>query len=327
VFGGRDDDVRAAGAIAASVAAQWEGVRMAVAADVALNYLEARALQRRQVVLEGGIATVEQLSRYVQGRFDAGLALSYDVVLVRERLDSLHAKRPRLQDLLETRQRRLAVLRGLVPEAATPLSDPGPFTVPPPPAGQVPADVLERRPDVQARAAVVRAQAALLDNAKADLLPRFRITFLGQDGHLQFQGVPGLGATGGLLGLSVQLPIFTAGRIEANIAANDARLEAAAIAYDKAVIGALEEVENAYGARHGADRQSLDETAALAGALRNRAISVALYENGRKTLEDVLTTRLDAFDHQDVLIQAQTAQAVATVQLYQALGGGWPTGP
>ena len=47
----------------------------------------------------------------------------------------------------------------------------------------------------------------------------------------------------------MQLPIFTAGRVEANIAANDARLDAASAEYDKAVLRALKDVENAYGTK------------------------------------------------------------------------------
>jgi NodT family efflux transporter outer membrane factor (OMF) lipoprotein len=315
VFGGRNDDSEAARAFAASVEEQRNGTRMIVVADVAENYQEARGLQRRLAVLDGGIATLGQLQCYVEARFEAGQALSYDVALVRERLESMQAKRPGLVSVLDTRIRRLAVLDGSLPETAILLSDPGPFVVPSTPSGQIPSTVLERRPDVRARAALVRAQTARLRSAKTDLLPRFQIEFLAQDGHLHFSGIPGLGGTGGLLGLSVQLPIFTAGRIEANIAANDARLEAEAAEYDKAVLQALEDVEDAYGFRRGLDQRAIDQT---------RDLSTAdLYENGNKTLQDVLSARLDTFDREDELIQTQMGQATATVQLYRALGGGW----
>ena len=323
VFGGRNDDAEAARAIAASVEEQRNGARIIVVADVAENYQEARGLQRRLAVLDGGITALGQLLRYVEARFEAGQALSYDVALVRERLESMQAKRPALVSVLDMRTRRLAVLGGSVPKTATPLSNPGPFVVPPPPTGQIPSTVLERRPDVRARAALVRAQAARLRSAKTDLLPRFQIEFLGQDGHLHFAEVPGLGGTGGLLGLTVQLPIFTAGRIEANIAANDARLEAEAAEYDKAMLQALEDVEDAYGFRRGLDQRAIDQTVALSIADRNQKMSAELYENGNKTLQDVLSARLDTFDREDELIQTQMGQATATVQLYRALGGGW----
>ena len=218
---------------------------------------------------------MEQLLRYAAGRTEAGQALPFDVAQVRERLASLRASRPTLVTLIDTARRRLAVLTGRTPETAAPLSPPPAFVLPAAPNGQLPSTVLERRPDVLAYAALMRAQVARLSSAKTDLLPRFNITFLGQDGHLQFAGIPGLGGTGGLVGLSVNLPIFTAGRIRANIAANDARLEAAAADYDKSILLALEDVENAYGLRHGLDAREFDQKTALALARRNQEAAAA----------------------------------------------------
>jgi outer membrane protein, multidrug efflux system len=141
-----------------------------------------------------------------------GQAPPFDVAQVRERLASLRASRPTLVALIDTARRRLAVLTGRPPETAAPLSPPPAFVLPPALNGQMPSMVLECRPDVLTHAALMRAQVAWLSSAKTDLLPCFEITFLGQDGHLQFAGIPGLGDTGGLVGSSVNLPIFTAGR-------------------------------------------------------------------------------------------------------------------
>jgi NodT family efflux transporter outer membrane factor (OMF) lipoprotein len=324
IFGGRADDAASARESALSVEEQLNGARMIVVAEVAENYLEARGLRRRLAVLDGSVAAIGQLLRYVRARFDAGQAQAYDVTQVRERLETQRGKRPALVSLLETRQRRLAVLTGRPPEAAPHLlSNPGALTAPAPPSGQMPVDVLERRPDVRARAALVRAQTASLGSAKTDLLPRFQINFLGGDGRLHFEGVPGLQGTGGLAGLTVQLPIFNAGRIQANIAANDARLEAAVAENDKAVLQALEDVENAYGYRRGLDQRNAALAVALASARRNQRASAGLYEGGSKTLGDMLSARLDAFEREDELVQTQMGQATATVQLYRALGGGW----
>jgi len=323
IFGGRSFDVEAARAGAAGVQEQSNGVRMIVVSEVAQNYQEARGLQRRLAALDRAIATLGALLRYAQARYQAGQALAYDVTLAHERLETQRSKRPDLVSLLETRQRRLAILTGRPPEPPVALPAPAPFFAPPTPQGQMPIDVLERRPDVRARVAAVRARAASLGSAKADLLPRFQIEFLGQDGRLHFQGIPGLQGTGGLVGLTAHLPIFTAGRIEANIAANDARLEAAVAEYDKSVLQALEDVENAYGRRKGLDRRSGLLAGALAGARRNHRAAKGLYEGGRKTFGDVLNAELDVVERENDLLETQLAQAAMTVQLYRALGGGW----
>jgi len=323
VFGGRSYDAEAARASAQSVEEQANGVHMIVVGDVALNYQEARGLQRRIVVLDQSLAALENLLRYVEARYHAGQAVAYDVTLVREKLATQRGKRPDLVSLLETRQRRLATLAGRPPEAAVGLSGPPPFFATAPPFGQFPIEVLERRPDMRARVATVAERVARSSSARTDLLPRFQIEFLGQDGRLHFTGIPGLQGTGGLVALTAQLPIFTAGRIEANIAANDARLDAAVADYDKAVLQALEDVENAYGRRRGFDGRSELLLRALDEAKRAHQTAKGLYEGGRKTFGDEVNAELEVFQRADELIETQMAQAAATVRLYLALGGGW----
>jgi NodT family efflux transporter outer membrane factor (OMF) lipoprotein len=323
VWGGRHADAAAARAVEVSAVQALNGAHVTVAADVAENYHEARGLQQRLDVLDRGIATLERLLSYVQARYEAGQAFAYDEDLVREQLSLERAQRPPLVALIEARRRRLAVLLGKPPEAAVTLPEPAPFNVPAAPIGLMPVQVVERRPDVQARVALVRAQTARLQSARTDLLPRFGIQFLGGDAELHFEGLPNLGATGGLIGLSAYLPVFNHGRIRANIAANDARLDAAVADYDAAVLRALEEVENAYRRRSALDQRSISLASALSAARRNEGASKDLYEGGRKTFRDVLDDRLQALNDEDELVQAQMGQATATVQLYRALGGGW----
>jgi len=323
VFGGRRADAAAARATALSAVESLNGARMTAVADVAENYEEMRGLQLRLAVLDRGIATLEQLLSYVEARYQAGQALTYDADRVRERLEVQRAGRAPLLALIEARQRRLAVLAGKPPEAALPLPPTGIFRIPPPPVGLVPIQMLERRPDVQASVAQVQLCAARLKSARSDLLPRFDIRFLGGDGELHFDGLPNFGATGGLVSLTAYLPLFTAGRIRANIAMSDARLNAAVANYDATVLEALENVENAYRFRGALDRRAASLAAALAAAHRNEAASLALYEGGRKTFGDVLDDRLIALNDEDELVQSQMGRATATVQLYRALGGGW----
>ncbi|KFL44821.1 hypothetical protein IL54_0187 [Sphingobium sp. ba1] len=169
----------------------------------------------------------------------------------------------------------------------------------------------------------MNARAARLKSLKADLLPRFAIHFLGQNGHIELGGLPGYGGTGGLVGLSASMPLFNAGRLQASVKAGDAELEAALANYDQAMLSALEEVESAYGFRAGLDERlaGLIRTSDMA---RRRADQLAiLYDAGRTQLGDVLQARLDALSDEDKMEQTRIAQGTATVQLYRALGGGW----
>lgn len=323
LFGRRASDAQAAAAVADAAQETLRGTRIAIAAEVAQNYFEAQGLQRRLDLLDRSLVTLRMMQGYAQARFQAGQAARYDIVRIREQRAAREALRATLQSQIDVRERRLAVLTGKPAQQATPLGPPGAFNVPPSPAGEFPSAVLERRPDVRAAAAMVRAQAARLGSAKADLLPRFYFSFVGLDGRIHIDGLPALNGTGGLIGVGADLPIFNAGRIRSNIEANDARLQGLLAHHDKTMLQALEEVDSAYGVRHGLDERSKNLGTTLDLARRNADDARRLYEGGQRTLEDVLDARVDALEREDELVSTQTDEALATVRLYLALGGGW----
>lgn len=329
IFGSRRSDRDAARQAVLGMQERQHGAQMAVAADIATNYFEARSIERRQQVLETSITVAQRLQQYAQGRFDAGQATRFDVDRARTQVEAITSLRAPLQSLLSSRLRRLAVLTGRTPETLSKLPAQIPFPaltsnpIATPLPTVLPSDVLERRPDVRGTANLVRAQAAKLGSAKADLLPKFYVGFLAQDGHIEISDLPSAGPN--LLGLTagVKLPLFDAGRIRANIAASDARLQAAGIQYEQAVLSALEDVENAYGAR-----RALDERADKLGSAWKIAQEAAdhadhLFQEGTGLLQPVLEAKLQALQREDDLIQTQTARALTTVLLYKAIGGGW----
>lgn len=323
IFGAKADDSNAALMTALSIQEQLDGVRVIATTEAAQNYLEARNLETRLLNLDKGVNALRKLVKYVKARFESGQAQSYDVATVEERLGTYESKRPTILTAIDVRRHHAAILAGLPPRADIVPHSGARLNLPKSPSVGLPSEVLERRPDVRARAAAVEAQASRTNSARKEMLPRFRISFLGGNGRLQFSGIPGFQGTGGLLDLSVNLPIFTAGRIQANIAANDARLLEAAAEYDKAVLQALEEVENAYSRRHAADQRQRKLNAALVASRRNRDIMQEMYEAGRKDLADVVSAQIDVIEREDEMNQAELEAGLATLSIYAALGGGW----
>lgn len=329
IFGARRSDTEAARSAALANEERLHGAQLMVAGDIADNYVEARSLERRIGVLERTIAEGERLLRYAQGRFEAGQATRYDVDRVNAQLQALRGGSAPLQTLLRSRLRRLAVLTGQLPEQLPALPRP---TADAPADGSaipahlpavLPSDVLERRPDVRGTAQLVRARAAQLGSAKADLLPRFYLGFLANDGRIEIGDV---GASGRFTswGAGLYLPIFEAGRIRARIRASDAQLEAAVAQYEQTVLTALEDVENAYGTRRALDQRSAQLQSAWQTADQGANHAQRLFEEGNGLLQGAIEARLTALQREDELIQAETARALVTVALYKAVGGGWP---
>lgn len=323
LFGGRHAETKAAHAVVLAEQEKLHGVQMAIAADVATHYVQVQSLRKQLTLLEESLATLNRLKTYAQARFAAGQAVLSDIQSVDEKINTLQARRPLLQTALNASLRRMAILAGQPPESATvPVSTTFLIT-PPAPAGELPDTVLRRRPDVAAAEDLVSARLYHLKSTKTDLLPRFGLQFFGGDGRLRFDGIPGLSGTGGLVALTSYLPIFTSGRIHARIAAADAQLDEAVATYDKTLLSALADVENAYEARTCQDQRIRDLSAALSQSRANETAARGLYEGGQRTLRDILDAKLDTLSVENALTQAVAQQQIATVTLSYALGGGW----
>lgn len=325
IFGGKRSDADAAAYAALGVQEQLYGAQMLVAGDIADHYFSARAAQKRLQTASRNIATMQRMAQYVQGRFQAGQATRYEVNEVQSRLAAVRAQQSTIQSEYDAAARAIAVLTGQTPQSfRLPESSVNVLAQQPAaPEGQTPQGMLERRPDIRAHAAQVNAYAAKLASAKADLLPRFTINFLGQGGRIEVDGDSALKGWGSLLSVGIQMPIFTNGRIQANIAAADARLQTALLQYDQTVLRALGEVDNAYQAQAALERQNRLLADAQQQAARQAADAQKLFRHGNKTLDEALRAQLGEQEMADSLTRSQLARAQMTVNLYKALGGGW----
>jgi NodT family efflux transporter outer membrane factor (OMF) lipoprotein len=191
----------------------------------------------------------------------------------------------------------------------------------------LPSALLQRRPDVRQSEALVHAATAQIGVAQAAWFPQFSLT-----GALGFQSdtLRGLFRSDSgtwSVGPSVTWPIFTAGRIQANIEVQNAAQEQALLAYQKTVLTALQDVENSLVAfaleqQH---RQLLDQ----AVKANSKAVDLAtqLYTQGNTDFLSVLVAQQSLLGSQDALAQSNQAIATDLIALYKALGGGWETKP
>ena len=329
IFGQKKSDAEAARQVALGEAERWHGAQLMLAAETAQHYLNARALEARQAQAAQREGSLKNLLRYVQGRFKAGHVSAYEVRQVETQLAAAQAESATLDAQRAAHVRSIAVLTGQVPQGFR-LSESGATTnilanLPATPQGATPLDVLTRRPDVRAAERQAQAAAAKLASAKMDRLPRFDIQFAWSNGRIGLDNNLSSIAksTGGLLSAGVTVPLFTAGRIKANIAAADARVKAAAAQYDNTVLTALSEVDSSYHLQRGLFDQRARAADSAAQSSRQASQSRRLFELGKLTLDQVLTAEVNASQAQDALVRARLAEGENLLRLYQALGGGW----
>ena len=329
IFGQKKSDAEAARQVALGEAERWHGAQLMLTAQTAQHYLNARALEARQAQAAQRIGSLKNLLRYVQGRFKAGHVSAYEVRQVEAQLAAAQAEAATLDAQRAAHVRSIAVLTGQVSQGFR-LPESGATTnilanLPAPPQGATPLDVLTRRPDVRAAERQARAAAAKLASAKMDRLPRFDIQFAWSNGRIGLDSNLSSIAksTGGLLSAGVTVPLFTAGRIRANIAAADARVQAAAAQYDNTVLTALAEVDSSYHLQRGLFDQRARAADAAAQSSRQARQSRRLFELGKLTLDQALTAEIAASQAQEALVRARLVEGENLLRLYQALGGGW----
>jgi multidrug efflux system outer membrane protein len=329
VFGGVKRDKEAA---LAQVQAAEEGRRdvlVTLLGDVARSYLELRGTQQQLRILEKTVGSERETLELARARFEAGLATDLDVARAEGLLQATEAERPVLEQRARQALHRLGVLLGKEPGAlAAELDTPGSIPpVPPEVPATLPSELLSRRPDLRRAERELAAATARVGVARAELFPRFSIA--GSFGRLsEDAGDLGSGASQFWRVIpAVRWPIFSGGRIRANIRVHDARQEQALRQYEKSILTALEEVENALSAytRELARQDSL--RAAVAANRRALDLATDRYTSGLESFLSVLDAQRGVYAAEDQLVQSQRNAAVSLVAVYKSLGGGWSPEP
>jgi len=324
-FGGVRRSTEAARAQAQSAEAARRDVLISVIAEVARNYFELRGTQNQLDVAIRNATNQAETVQITQARLEGGRGTQFDVARARAQLNSTLAIIPPLEAQIARAIHRLGVLTGQPPGALLEaLSKPSPLPNAPELVGiGDPTELLRRRPDVRVAERDLAAATARIGVATADLFPR--VTFIGRIGF-QAETFSGLTKNGGdtwSFGPRITWAALDIGRVHARIKAAGARAEAHLANYERTVLGALEETENAlveYGreqVRRDYLRQSAQASEEAATLARQR------YDAGAADFLNVLDAERVLLEGQNQLAASQTRAATALVAVYKALGAGW----
>jgi outer membrane protein, multidrug efflux system len=325
LFGGVRRSIEAAEADLQAGKEDLRDVLVSLLAEVTLNYIEMRTYQIRLGLAEGNLEAQEETHQLTLWRNQAGLGDDLAVQQALYNLESTRSQIPTLRTGLEEAMNRMAVLLGEQPgKVHTELQKREPVPVTPlKVAVGVPAEVLRRRPDIRRAERQLAAQTARIGVATADLYPKFKLS--GSIG-LEALSLSNLFSTGSLtysFGPSITWPIFKAGAIRQNIEVQSALQEQYLIAYEAAVLSALEEVENALVAY--AEEQQRRQSLIEATQAAQKAVELAQYkyQTGLTDFSQLLDAQRSLLNFQDQLAQSEGTVSSNLVRLYKALGGGW----
>ncbi|MBB2157629.1 efflux transporter outer membrane subunit [Gluconacetobacter diazotrophicus] len=326
LFGMTRRRTEAARASADEMAAERDGLRLRLLAEVGADYVTWCAALARLQVAKDRIALVARQRDLVTHEWHAGARGHADVDQAEADLAAAQQTVPPLLAQATEMKNALAILTATTPEAMqlTPRAD---LSIPLPPAGppSLPSEVLTRRPDIQAATFRYARDNAEIGVAVASLYPKVAIPL---DFGVTTSTLHQAFTTASLLwqlGVTAGETIYAGGRRTAQIDAARLQNDAAWLGYRQAVLNALRDVEDRLATIGDASARTSSLNLELDSAQEHLMHTERDYRSGEIPLLPTIVDRNLVDQIHDRALATQQALAISDLALYKSLGGGWET--
>ena len=308
--------------LAQASAAQVQNILLSMQAELATDYFSMEAINMQETLYRETIRAYETDLRLTQLRFQFGVASIGDVAAAQAQLE---AARAALTDLGISRAQfahAIAVLAGVPPDELQ--LGPGKVTGAPPaiPVG-LPAQLLERRPDIAEFERNVAAANAEIGLARVAYFPA--VTLSGTGGFESTSITKWLTWPSHFwsVGVGMSETLLDFGRRHAQLGEAKAAYDQTVAIYRQTVLTAFQEVDDALAALRQLEIEESQQAAAVKAAQQSLQVVQLQYKAGTASYIDVITIQAIALADERTLVQIQGRRYTATVQLILALGGGW----
>ncbi|NJD25334.1 MAG: TolC family protein [Betaproteobacteria bacterium] len=303
-----------------SAADDYQFARLSLAAGIGKTWYATTEADAQLKILRESRDLTASLLKLTDTRVEIGAASPYEAAQLRRSLAELDRQAESAR--LAVRQNRLALemLTGRRPQGVIAVAEELPAVAPEIPGG-LPAELLERRPDLRAAERRARAAFNIARQAEAARLPSISLTLgmstINSDIYV-LQNVKNPSLSGGI-GLNV--PLYAGGALSANVRAQNAQQEAARAFYLDKAQQAFGEVEQRLSANISLIDQMQAQRAQLAAARQALAIRKTQREVGQVDDRAVLSEQLNVLAQESALLRLQNRQIAERIDLQLALGG------
>lgn len=309
----------------ASLLASQEGkgtVVLTVVTAVANGYIQLRALDRQLEIAQRTSQSLGEAARLQRVRFEEGAVPESDYQQAESQYRAAAAQVPELEREIAQQENLISVLLGQDSGSILRGRNIDALLFPEVPSG-LPASLLERRPDIRQAEQNLIAANANIGVAKAAYYPDISLTSLLGLESAQLSDLFKGPSKAWSVGVGVLQPIFNAGRISGQVAQAEALQREALYAYQKSIISAFQDVENAL-----IDRtkfgQIREEQAKNVEALRRfRDLASLRYREGATIYLEVANAEQSLFIAELAYVSTQSQLFQSYANLYKAMGGGW----
>lgn len=325
LFGGLRRNVESVNAAIQSAIENIRDVQVSLIAEVALNYIQLRGYQQEIVIAQNNLKAQQQTAEITHKLLKVGFSSALDAANADANVATTQSQIPVFETAARQSIYALSVLLARLPaDLLDQLSPTGNLPKVPAqvPTG-LPSDLLRRRPDIRASEAQLHAATAQIGVAISDFFPKFYLTgSVNWQSNLLSTWWTDAGRSFSV-GPGVTWPIFQGGAIASNVRLQEALRDQAYITYQKTVLSAFQDVENALiaFAKEQQHRQALNEAVVANSKAVN--LSLQLYTEGMTDFLNVLTAQRSLYASEDALVQSERNIVTDLIALYKALGGGW----
>ncbi len=304
-----------------------QALRLTVVTDLVSAYLGLRATERQLAITQATVRSREAAVRLERASLRLGASTELTLRQAEAQRASAQAQAASLREALGRTQTALAVLTGASPHVLIqdqpPVGEFATLVLPPKLPGVLPSELLERRPDIRAAQAALRAADADIGAARAQWFPRINLTALIGSDALRVGDLFSGPAAGWSLGSALVAPLLDFGRADAQVAGAQARRDQSEALYRQTVQTAFREVRDALTTLREAQAREQAQAAAVTALTRARELAAAQYRAGRSRYLDLLDVERNLLAAQLDQTAAARDARVAAATLFKALGGGW----
>ncbi len=319
--------VEAAGATLQASAEDRRSTLISEFAEVARDYMTLRGQQEQLAILRDDLRVAQESVTLTRARVAGGLTTELDVENALTQQDSTAAQIPDAERQIASQINALGFLLGEPPQALRDELE-GRARIPPVPPlvpVGVPSELARRRPDIREAEAQLHAATANVGVAVASFYPRVTLSAALNLESLSLRDLGFWSARAYTFGPSISLPIFEGGQLRGQLQLNQARQQEAALNYQKTVLQAWQDVDNALTAYAAEQHRRDAEERSVRSSQRALSLAREQYAHGLQTFLNVLDAERTLFNAREQLASSTTAVSSDLVRLYNALGGGWET--
>jgi len=322
LFGRVRNTVRANVANAQASAADLENTRLTAQAELAVDYFQLRGQDALKQLLDATVVAYEESLKLTTALYETGIDSDESVAQAETQLEATRAQDTNLGILRSQYEHAIALLVGKPASSFGIAVDP--LKIPPPaiPIG-IPSQLLERRPDIAANERLMAQANALIGVAVAAYYPTVTLSatvgFESQNASQWFTWPSRFWSVGS----AISETIYDGGLRRATVEQYRAQYDQTVANYRNTVLTAFQQVEDNLSGLRILSEEIQQQDVAIQSAQRSLNLATDRYRLGIDPYLNVITAQTTLFGNQQTAVSLRIQQIVDSVQLVEALGGGW----